>query len=162
MKLLPPDSRGFTLVELVLVLLIMSLALALTYPNLSRGSAAFHLRAVGRDVMNTLRTAREKAITEQRDMLVVIDREKQQVTLSDALGVGMRSFSLPQDVKIRWLSLGGREIPEGPLRLRFIPNGSSDVAEVALESKTGSVLRVVTDPLTGGAKVMLGAGDQVR
>ena len=162
MRLLPPDSRGFTLLELVLVLLIMGLALALSYPNLSRGTAAFHLRAVGRDVMNTLRFARERAITQQTDMLVVVDREKHQVTLSDALGRGPRTFSLPDDVKIQHLVLGGKEIPEGPLRIRFIPNGSSETAEIALESKTGSVLRVVTDPLTGGAKVLLGPGGLVR
>lgn len=162
MKLLPPESRGFTLLELVLVLLIMGLALALSYPNLSRGTASFHLRAVGRDVMNTLRFARERAITQQTDMLVVVDREKQQVTLSDALGGGPRAFSLPDDVRIQRLFLGGKEIPEGPLRIRFISNGSSETAEIVLESKTGSVLRVVTDPLTGGAKVLLGPGGQVR
>jgi general secretion pathway protein H len=162
MKRMPPDSRGFTLLELVLVLLIMGLALALTYPNLSRGTAAFHLRAVGRDVMNTLRFAREKAITQQTDMLVVVDPEKREVVLSDVLGGSPRTFSLPDDVKIQHLFLGGTEIPEGPLRIRFIPNGSSETAEIVLESKTGSVLRVVTDPLTGGAKILLGAGGQAR
>jgi general secretion pathway protein H len=162
MRLLPPDSKGFTLLELVLVLLIMGLALALTYPNLSRGTSAFHLRAVGRDVMNTLRFAREKAITEQANMLVVVDREKRQVTLSDALGVNPKSFTLPDDVEIQHLLLGGKEISEGPLQVRFIPNGSSETAEIVLESRTGSVLRVVTDPLTGGAKVLLGPGGQIR
>lgn len=162
MTLKLPDSRGFTLLELVMVLLIMSLALAVSYPNLSRGSAALHLRAVGRDIMNTLRFAREKAITEQMNMLVVVDREKGQVILTDALGGGARFYLLPDDVKIARLIVSGKDLPEGPLTVRFLSNGSSETAEIVLQSKAGGVLRVVTDPLTGGARVAAGQGGQDR
>jgi general secretion pathway protein H len=148
------------LLELVLVLLIVSLALAVAYPNLSRGTAALHLRATGRDVMNTLRFAREKAITEQVNMLVVVDRDKQQVALSDALGGGTRTYSLPDDVRITRLFLSGKEIPEGPVMVRFLPNGSAEIAEIVLQSRTGTVLRVITDPLTGGARIVPERGGQ--
>jgi prepilin-type N-terminal cleavage/methylation domain-containing protein len=153
MRLVSRDTWGFTLLELVLVLLIIGMALAVTYPSLSRGTAAFHLRATGRDILNTLRFAREKAITEQVYMLVVADREKQTVQLSDALGGGLRSYPLPDDVRIIRLLLGGIELPEGPLMIRFMTNGSCEAAEIVLQSRSGSVLRVVTDPLGGGARV---------
>ena len=48
-------ERGFSLLELVMVLVVIALVLAVTYPALLRGGAALHLRASGRDVLSTLR-----------------------------------------------------------------------------------------------------------
>lgn len=144
--------RGFSLLELVLVLLIVGLALAVAYPNLARGTAAFRLRAAGRDVLNMLRFAREKAITEQANMLVTADRDKQQVTLADAVGGGARTYALPDDVKIARMLLSGKEVPETSITIRFLPNGSCETAEIVLQSSSGALLRVITDPLTGGAR----------
>lgn len=148
-----PEQRGFSLLELVLVLLIAGLALAVSYPNLARGTAAFHLRAAGRDVLNMLRFAREKAITEQANMLITADREKQQVTLAGAVGGGARRYALPDDVKIARLFLSGKEVPEASITIRFLPNGSCETAEIVLQSSSGALVRVVTDPLTGGARI---------
>lgn len=155
MKTASAAVRGFSLLELILVILIASLALALTYPSLSRGTSAFHLRATGRDIMNTLRYAREKAITEQTGMLVIADREQQQVSLSNAVGGEARSYALPDDIRITRLFLAGQEVSDGSLTIRFLPNGSSEIAEIRLESDKGGMLTVAADPLTGGARVIL-------
>ncbi len=149
-------QRGFSLLELVLVLVVMGLAVAVSYPALSRGTASLHLRSAGRDVYNCLRYARERAITEQAGMKVVVDMTTQKVVLTDEFGAGARTFALPSDVRIRRLSLAGREIQEGPLEMHFLPNGSSTNAEIVLESGTGAVLRIVTDPITGGARILSG------
>jgi hypothetical protein len=95
------------------------------------------------------------------NMLVVVDRDKQQVVLSDALGGGTRTYSLPGDVRITHLFLSGKEILEGPVMVRFLPNGSAEIAEIVLQAETGAVLKVVTDPLTGGARIDLGQGGQL-
>ena len=76
------------------------------------------------------------------------------MVLTDELGDGARSFSLPRDVKIYRLALAGVEIAQGPLVIRFLPNGSCEDAEILLRSDTGAVLRVVTDPMTGGARIV--------
>ncbi|MBM3790349.1 MAG: prepilin-type N-terminal cleavage/methylation domain-containing protein [Acidobacteria bacterium] len=147
---------GFTLLELALVMLIMSLAVAVTYPNLARGTAAFHLRATARDIMNTMRYAREKAITEQKTILVSADSEKQQVLLMEFPDGQARVYSLPEGVKIVRTWMYGQEALPGPLMVRFLPNGSSEAAEILLQADSGSQARVVTDPLAGGARVMTG------
>jgi general secretion pathway protein H len=154
-----PGARGFSLLELMLVILLMSLVAAVSYPALSRGTASFRLRATGRDVLSTLRYAREKAITEQRGMRVVVNRETQQVVLSDDLGDGPRTYSVPQDVRISALQQPGRETGQEILSFRFRPNGSSESGVIVLKSKTGAYLRVVTDPITGGAKIEAGHGE---
>jgi prepilin-type N-terminal cleavage/methylation domain-containing protein len=157
-----PTNAGFTLLELVIVVLIMGLTLAVSYPALSRGSASIHLRGVGRDILSTFRYAREKAITEQRGIQLVASREKQNLILSDEFGEGNRIYALPGDVSIQRLSLAGRVIIEGPLVIRFSPNGSSDDAEILVQSNSGAALRIVSDPITGGAKILAGPGESAR
>ena len=150
------------MLELLIVVLVVALVLAISYPSLSRGSASIRLRTTGRDVLNTFRYAREKAVTEQVGMKVTLDREKQSVVLTDDLGDGSRKYNLPMGVKINRVALGGAEVLEGPAVVRFLPNGSSDRVEVLLKSDAGSFLRIISDPITGGARIESGAGENFR
>jgi prepilin-type N-terminal cleavage/methylation domain-containing protein len=146
-------EQGFTLLELLVVIFIVSLVMAVSYPSLSRGAASLHLRTAGRDVLNTFRFAREKAITEQTETVVAIDKERQEIVLSDNLGENIRKYVLPHGVKIRTVSQADHEVLDGPLTIRFFPNGSSENAQVLLISETGSLLRVISDPFSGGARI---------
>jgi type II secretion system protein H len=158
----PTQTResGFSLLELILVLVVMSLVLTMVYPSMSRGKTAFHLRAVGRDVVNALRVARESAVTEQKVMLVLVDSQAQQVTVSDEVGDGPRTFHPPDDVKILGLSGTGEEQPQGQLVIRFLPNGSSEDAQILVKADSGASLRIILDPITGGARILSTAGEK--
>jgi general secretion pathway protein H len=149
---------GFTVLELVLVLVIITLVLAVSFPSLSRSSTALRLRATGRDILNTFRYAREKAITEQIGIKVAVDREEQKLILTDYLGEGAHTYLMPSDIRIQRIMLGGTEIvADSGMIVRFLPNGSCDSAEVLLQNEKGAWLRVVTDPMTGGARMELGS-----
>jgi general secretion pathway protein H len=147
---------GFTLLELIMVIVVIALGIAISFPALSRGTAALHLRSAGRDVLNVLRYAREKAITEQREMRFVAEKQGRQVILTDELGEGGRSYALPRDVVVDSVFAGSEETREGPLVIRFLPNGSSTPATIVLKSDAGGYLRIVTDPITGGARLLAG------
>jgi prepilin-type N-terminal cleavage/methylation domain-containing protein len=149
-------DRGFTLLELLIVILVIVLVLAVSYPSLSRGSSSVHLHTTGRDILNIFRYARERAVTEQVGMKVTADREKQRLVVADDLGDGGRFYLMPQDVKIERLALGGKEVADASMVVRFLPNGSSDTGEVLLKSEAGSFLRIISDPLTGGARIESG------
>ena len=140
-------------------MLIISFTMAITYPVLSRGSSSLRLRASGRDFLNLLRYAREKAITEQKGMMVMVDRSTRQVVMSDDLGGSPHALVLPKDVIIQRYSLVGEEVVQGPLVIHFLPNGSSETAEIVLQGGTGAVLKVLTDPITGGARIQTGSGE---
>jgi len=157
----PPGDRGFTILELVLVLVVMSLVAALTYPALLRGRTAFHLRAVGRDVIGSLRFARETSVTEQKVMMVQVDSRTQKLTVSDDVGDGARSLALPGDVKLEVASDSGVEMPNGRLVIRFLPNGSADDAQFLLRSNTGATVKVVTDAITGTARILAATEDKL-
>ena len=136
-----------------MVTLIVTLVLAVSYPAVSKGSAALHLRAASRDVMNVFRYAREKAVSEQKGIRVTVDRQKQELVLSDDFGDNSRKYLPPGDIKIHRVSLGDDEVTDGPVVIRFLPNGSSDRAEVLLRSDAGSSVRILTDPISGGARI---------
>jgi general secretion pathway protein H len=153
-------DRGFTLLEILLVVIVITLVMAVSYPALSRGSMSLRLRATSRDVLNTIRFAREKAVTEQTGMLLTVDREKQQLILTDSLGEGARTYSLPKDVQIQRLSRAGTEVTDGPLLVRFLPNGSADQGEIILAAKSGAWLGVATDPITGGGRIFSSSSEK--
>ena len=149
-----PRDRGFSLLELILVLVVLSLVMAIAYPSMSRGKTAFHLRAVGRDVINSVRVARETAVTEQKVMQVLIDSQAQQVTVADDVGDDARTFRMPDDVQIQGMTAKEEPITQGPLAIRFLPNGSSDDALILIKANTGASLRIGLDPITGSARML--------
>lgn len=151
------SQKGFTLVELIITLLVLTLVMAISYPSLSRGTAALSLQTTGRDILNTLRYARQKAITEQTGMKVTVDQENQTLRMTNDFGEGNRTYMLPDNVLIQRVTLGSGETFDGSSTVRFLPNGSSDTVEILLESRTGGFLRVICDPITGGACIRTGA-----
>lgn len=155
------EDRGFTLLELLVVVLIIALVLAVIIPSMSKSSSSISLRTTGRDVLNIFRYAREKAVTEQVGMKVTADREKQRLIVADDFGVGPPSYLMPTDVKISRIVLGGKTVNDGTMALRFLPNGSSDRGEVVLRSRAGSFLRIISDPLAGGARIETGEGENL-
>ena len=155
------SQKGFTLLEIIITLVLVTLVLAVSFPTLSRSTASLSLRTTGRDILNTFRYAREKAVTEQTGMRITVDQESQTLRLTNDFGEGNREYIMPDTVRIQSVVLGGNESDGGITTIRFLPNGSSDSAEILLESKTGSFLRIVSDPLTGGASIRLGAGEDV-
>ncbi|MBN2317672.1 MAG: GspH/FimT family pseudopilin [Acidobacteria bacterium] len=150
------SQKGFTLLEIIIVLLLITLIMAVSYPSLSRGTAALSLRTTGRDILNTFRYAREKAVTRQSGMLITVDRENQKLCLTDDFGEGNREYLLPDTVRIQRVLLGGAETEDAAVTVRFLPNGSSDTVEILLQSRNGSFLRIVSDPISGGACIRPG------
>ncbi len=67
--------RGFTLVELLVVLAIAGLLLAVTPPLISAAMPGVELKAAARRTAGALRLAREVAIASGRDAAWVIDVE---------------------------------------------------------------------------------------
>jgi general secretion pathway protein H len=160
------QDSGFTLLELIVVVLVIALTLGVAYPSLTRGSASLHLRSCSRDVLNTFRHAREKAITEQTGMIVTVDRAvvvdnktEQMLILSNSVGDVIGTYTMPKDVHISRIALAGTEIVDGPMDVRFLANGSADEAEVLLRSDYGSQLKVVSDSTTGGGRIVSVQGE---
>jgi type II secretion system protein H len=155
------SEQGFTLAEIIITLVVIALVLAVSYPSLSRATASLSLQTAGRDILSTLRYAREKAVTEQTGMRVLVDINEQTIRLTDDFGEGNRKYMMPENVRIQGVILGGSESTEDVTTVRFLPNGSSASVEILLEARNGAHLKVVSDPLSGGACIRTGSEEDV-
>jgi general secretion pathway protein H len=155
------SQRGFTLLEIIITLTVITLVMAVAYPSLSRGTTTLSLRTTGRDILSILRYAREKAVTEQAGIRVLLDQDKQSVMLINDADNSTRTYSLPEKVKIQTVVVDGVEVDGGVSTVRFMPNGSSSAVEILVKSTTGAAMKIVSDPITGVASIQSVFGEDL-
>ena len=147
------NQNGFTLLELIVVVLIIALVMGISYPSMSRGSSILNLQTATRDVLNTFRFAREKAISEQMTMLLIIDRNERRFELANVLGEPMRSYTLPRGVHIQRMTRAGSEVQGDVMTVRFAPNGNLENVGIRIATGGRSRMQIISDPLGGGARI---------
>ncbi len=136
---------GFSLLELLIVLFLLSLIAALAAPSFSRTLLSARLRASAAEVRATLARARSIAAAEGRVREAVFDLEEGRFGLdNDAVLKG-----LPEPIRIGAVRLAGEEARGPEARVRFFPDGTAEEAEVSVDAGDGGEIRVKVDPLTG-------------
>jgi len=75
--------KGFTVIELVVVLAIISLVLGSSIPLFSRFQASQRLKSSASDFSSALRTAQSQAITHRRTHAVVLDTTSGEFWIED-------------------------------------------------------------------------------
>jgi prepilin-type N-terminal cleavage/methylation domain-containing protein len=78
-------ARGFTLVEVIVVVLILAIAGAVVIPMVG-DTEKFQSLAAARMVVSDLQYARDTAITTQQDVTVAFDPDTESYTVSNASG----------------------------------------------------------------------------
>ena len=139
---------GFTLVELMVVLFILSILAALAAPSFSRTIVSARLRASAAEVRATFARARSLAVAGARERSVVFDLEKGEYGLDNE--ATRRGF--PDPVRLSGVRLAGEGKERVDARVRFYPDGTADEAEVSVTSGDDGTLRVTVEPLTGIAE----------
>lgn len=76
-----PSHKGFTLVEIMIVLVIMGIMAAIAVPNLKTYMAQRRLNGAVRQVFGDLMAARQRAITENRNIGVVFSSNNHSYTI---------------------------------------------------------------------------------
>jgi type II secretion system protein H len=77
-------SRGFTLIEILLVCMLLAVLAAIVAPSLSGSNQRGHLDATARAIVALSRAARAKASAEGRAYFLVVDGERKEIRLSRA------------------------------------------------------------------------------
>jgi general secretion pathway protein H len=146
------DSRGFSLLELVLVLLLLGLSGLIVIPNIEKGlqdrkvkGSALTLAAVARDL-------RSRALYEGIPQQLVLNLPQNSYRIK-----GDREVQLPPDVKFAEVQ-GGEMLGDGARQFLFFPNGSSYGGEIALSNSRQSLrYSIHLEPLTGKIAVLAGS-----
>ncbi len=139
--------RGFTLLELILVMLIVSVLLALSAPQLHGFFGSRRTADAATSVLSLARWARSDAISSGRTCRLNVDaangiywltvqKAGQFVRPETDLG---RQFHLPEGSSVT-LTNESRDSAEP--YVEFSPTGRCDVATIAITGKGGEVMRV--------------------
>jgi type II secretion system protein H len=133
-------TRGFTLIELVVTLFVMSLAATVVAPSVVTGVETLRARTEAAGIATFLRAAREQAVTRNRayevrvksDEGIVELRTGESVTATRRLATGVRVTADPPAARI----------------ITFLPQGLSSGAQLRVEM-AGRGYLITVDPLTG-------------
>jgi general secretion pathway protein H len=145
------DCSGFTLVEIVIVLIIMGIAAGLIGLYIGRGSGTFHMRTLAKDIASTLRYARNHAVSEKTTYCFVVDLDEGKYRLykgGDENAVVVISDTLPDD-----LDIGFDRAVDEVYDIEFFPYGNSSGGMIELSKGSGRGMVVSVDRLSGRVEV---------
>jgi len=140
-------QRGFTLVELLVVLVIAALALSLVGTSISRSISGAEMRSAARKVAASLRYTRTHAILTKSEQVFLVDTEKRTFQAGDR-----KVEELPEGMNVELNTARSELTSETAGGIRFYPDGGSTGGNVRLEAN-GRVYQVNVTWLTGEASL---------
>jgi general secretion pathway protein H len=148
----PPPQSGFTLLELLLVLVIAAASYALVVRITSGGVSGAELKSSARAVAAGLRDARGTAIATQETAALTLDLEHRSFEVSG----GRRARTLPDRLELKLYTAQSEIVDEKRGAIRFYPDGSSTGGRITVASGERRFL-VDVDWLTGRVTIKEGA-----
>ena len=142
-------ERGFTLVEMLIVMAIMALILAVVPPLFSGSLSSATLKAAARDVAAGLRSARSEAITLNKEVRFRLDLEARSFTIGD----DKTALSLPSDVDLVLFTATSETIGDQAGAIHFFADGSSTGGGITLIDEDRK-FEVMVDWLTGRVTIL--------
>jgi len=138
--------KGFTLLEMMIVLVIMSLLMTLVPPLFSNVLPSLRIRTVANDLAQDLNYVRDIAILKGKKTLVVVDPEVGAYA-SEEKDQGKWQM-LPESIKVTTSHIGLRDAEDKNPVIAFFSDGSSSGGVVTL-ARDGQAYSIVVDWITG-------------
>jgi general secretion pathway protein H len=138
-------TRGYSLMELVVVLAILAVAAAVVAPAVGRTADDVRVRAELAGLAAFLRTAREQAVARQQAIEVTLDPEARVLLLRRSGREGETGVQASLAVS----ALLRVEADPAMPRLTFLPHGMSSGARFLIEAPGSRAYVITVDPLTG-------------
>ena len=146
-------QKGFTLIEIIVVMLIIGIASGLVGIMVSKGKGSLELRTFTKDVSAILRYARNNAVSEKKIYCFVIDKDKHTYQLySEDTGYKNKEIVMNKDIPDELeISVQGRE--EDFQYMEFFPRGSSSGGVIEITNQDGAAYFIIINRITGKLKV---------
>jgi type II secretion system protein H len=154
--------RGFTLLELILVMAIIALTIAIAVPSLSGFARARVVSDTAAHFTAMASLARNHAVAEGQPYRLVIDLPNRLFSITKGSGDGQtfvqadlpdaKPFNLPKDLD---MSTDAPEV-DGQRIIEFQPEGRTDIASVEFTDRFGNKVDVRCDSTFGYYKIVSG------
>ncbi|MDI6782846.1 MAG: prepilin-type N-terminal cleavage/methylation domain-containing protein [bacterium] len=164
-------NPGFTLLEILIVLVIVTLIIGFAIPNFRGAFEQTKLESASRNLVTMLGTAQHLSVIHRLMFQVKFDSNKQEYQIipdssllkdNDELPNYARRRKLPDGVKFGTITIRAPGTPEtggGTQFLAFYPNGGSDGAVISLGDNSGAIITLQVMKATGLIKVSSGQAE---
>ena len=125
----PPraHARGFTLIELIAVVVLLAIVLAIASLSLSKSLNSAKVRAASKDLVAALRYTRGQAIVKGKPQVLVLDLDQ-----NSYVAPGKKPVILPKDMVLRLTTAETEQTGANSGGIRFFSDGSSTGGNVAV------------------------------
>ena len=159
------NNRGFSLLEVIVVLVLLSLSLALIAPSLSQFSKSVELKAAAKKVAAILRYYRSEAINKGKVYQVIFDSnlmtvkaqsiesEDQEETEKTEAKSAQKTYPLPVGVQMKELNIESTQYPSDLPAIEFYPNGGSNGGDILLDTQVQKGYKIRVNFLTGAVVI---------
>jgi type II secretory pathway pseudopilin PulG len=153
------DTAGFTLLEMILVLFLLTGLLGILIPRMTFGD---NLGSVGRRLVGTIRSLQEMAMTTQKTVRLyvdidqgiywpmVLDGKEEKVPFDPAWATPL---PLPESVRVIEVAAAQGKKASGRADLWFYPSGRIDPVTIHLTDGAENILAIAVEPVTGAIRV---------
>ena len=139
--------KGFTLIEIMVVMVIIALVLGLVATSMSRSISGAEARAASRNLVASLRYTRARAIIDKQEHVFQVDTENRSYQAP-----GRKQVTLPEGVDVTITTARSEVTSEAVSGIRFFPDGGSTGGHIEL-LVNGREYRVNIAWLTGESKL---------
>jgi len=160
-------QKGFTLLELLIVCLLISISLGLSIPSIRSSLITDELASGSRKVISLIKSCRAKAMSDQKPYLIFYDsadhtlwyrqadqKEKQELTARS-------SITLPDSVRIRQIQQATGSDDKSPAKegIWISGQGYIDKTAIYLSDSGNNTLSLLISPFLPTIKVVEGSID---
>lgn len=142
-------QRGFTLLELMIVLVIAAIMMTVVPPMISSALPGAELKSAARKVAAGLRYARNKSLSSDEETILMLDLESKQFNVSGK----KKNYQLHKDLDLTLLTAESEMVAEYRGAIRFFPDGGSTGGRISLSTGKRK-FAVDVDWLTGKVRIM--------
>jgi type II secretion system protein H len=140
-------EAGFTLLELIIVIILSLLILGLVMVYFANLLSTVKLQAAVRDLSTTLRQARTLAKINGEPQGVTVDLDAKEYGLD-----GREMKRIPSSISLKIIDPSAGEIQSGQYHLVFEPNWGNPSLTFQLSDKK-KVMSIALDPLSGATAI---------
>jgi len=159
-------GRGFSFIELIVVLVLLSLSIALIAPSLFRFSKSVELKTAAKKVAAILRYSRSEAINKGKVYQVIFDSNLMVVKVQTVESEGQEEqekkeqekkeekdtskvYALPSSIQMKELKVESTQYPSDLPAIEFYPNGGSNGGDILLDTPSEKGYKIKVNFLTG-------------
>lgn len=161
-------QRGFTLAELIMVVVILSVVLAMTLPRMAGLLTPDPFKDTGDLLIRSLAKAREKAMLRQERWGVLLDLDARSVRLqsldSPDAAEPDGATPLPGGVFVKAITLAGETLTSGLAVIRILPTGLAEPCRISLgdgDARSSQYALVAGSPRLVAIDGQAGSGDNL-